>query len=699
MTQPLDYHTHHAAFGAYGSFTLGALGEGGGFNIHDGRRPCAEEVYIGWGRPSEGLHLLPFSLVSQADLSAFATSSHAPTGPAIRNVAPEAIERHLGWGTDTWCTDKFRLSLATPFGPVPDPRAAGWEALRAALLPAVWAELELDNSGSREAAVVVFGIGQGDTGVGPVMRPGLTGAVRQGREGFATPASTGARPFCGFSLPDAFGSDLSLRAPHWLGSTFGLVWTVAPGAVARLPLVLGWHVAGPATTGLESSYAYLHHWPDLEAVLDGALARREAAWETARTRDRELEAAKLSDERKWMLAHATRGYFGNGQVLSTPAGDPVCVVNEGEYCMMNTLDLAVDQAFFEARYFPWFTREILDLAAARHSFVDDLKVPGDAAAHPGGLSFCHDMGVRNRFTEPGTSSYEKPDLEGCFSHMTFEQACNWALSAATCSQAVSDPTWLRQREGLLADLLESLQRREHPDPARRAGVPGADSLRCGTGTEITTYDSLDPSLAQTRQNLYTTSKLWATYLALERLLGSAGRSDLAGQAREGAVRAARAIEAWPERDGVLPAIADGRNASAILPAVEGLVYPLAWGDAAAISPEGPFGEMVRKLGRHLERVLETGSCRFPDGGWRISSTSRNSWLSKIWIAQAVSEAVYGRRPEEAADRAHAAWLAPGSADWGFCDQIIDGKGIGSKYYPRGVTAILLPGAPGTSASI
>ena len=81
------------------------------------------------------------------------------------------------------------------------------------------------------AAVVLFGIGQGDTGAGPVARAGLTGAVRQGREGFATPASTGARLFCGFSLPDVFGSDLSVRAPHWLGSTFGLVWTVPPGAV------------------------------------------------------------------------------------------------------------------------------------------------------------------------------------------------------------------------------------------------------------------------------------------------------------------------------------------------------------------------------------------------------------------------------------------------------------------------------------
>lgn len=698
MIQPLDFHTHHPAFGAYGSFTLGALGAGGGFNVHEGQRPCRDEVYVGFGRASQGLQLLPFSLVSPADLSAFATSVERPHALDIRNIPADEIVRHLGWATDTWRTDAFRLTLSTPFGPVPDPRRVGWEGLGHHLLPAVWGELEFDNTGSAEDAVVFFGIGQGDRGIGPLEREGLIGATRQGREGFATPATTGAKPFCGFSLHDVFGTDLALRPPHWLGSIFGLAWTVPAGEAKRLPIVLGWHVAGLATTGLATTYAYTRLWPDLESVLDTALAVADQARTLAAERDRELETAVLSDERKWMLAHATRGYFGSSQILSTTGGDPICVVNEGEYCMMNTLDLAVDQAPFETRFFPWFTREVLDLAAERYSFVDELKLPGDTAEHQGGVSFCHDMGVRNRFAVAGTSSYEKPDLEGCFSHMTFEQACNWALSAALYARATTDKTWAKGRLVVLEGLLESLARREHPDPAQRAGVPGTDSVRCGTGTEITTYDSLDPSLAQTRQNLYTTVKLWAAYLALEGLLELADRPDLARTARQAALRCTRAVEGWPERDGVLPAIADGRNASAILPAVEGLVYPLCWGDAATLSPEGPFGAMVRKLGRHLERVLEQGLCRFPDGGWRLSSTSDNSWLSKIWIAQTVSERVFGRAPDSRSDVAHVAWLAPGSSADGFCDQIVDGKAIGSRYYPRGVTAFLFL-EKGTIASI
>lgn len=692
MPQPLDYHAHHAAFGAYGSFTLGALGAGGGFNIHDGRKPCTDEVYVGYARASEGFRLLPFSRVSHADLSAFATDSGARSGLPCRAIRDESVSRRLGWGTDTWETedarDKFRLSIATPFGNVPDPRRHGWEAAGPHLIPAVWAELEFDNSRSDEDALVVFGVGGGDTGVAPLELPGAIGIARQGREGFASPIGSGARPFCGFSLESCFSKELVLAHPHWLGAAFGLCWKVPAGAVGRFPLSIAWYVDGAATTGIATRYAYTRIWNDLDAVLTESVARHDKAFEAARELDERLEASRMSAERGWMLAHATRGYFGSTQVLSTVGGDPVCVVNEGEYCMMNTLDLSVDQAFFESMFFPWFSREVLDLFADRYHFMDDLKVPGETRIHHGGISFCHDMGVRNRFAAPGSSSYELPDLEGCFSHMTFEQACNWVLVAGVHHAATADRAWCEGRQGLFEGLLESLERREHPDPRLREGTPGTDSARCGAGTEITTYDSLDPSLAQTRRNLYTTVKLWAAYLALERLFGATGDQRAAERAAAGARRVADTVERWPERDGILPAIADGRNASAILPAVEGLVYPLFWGDDDAISHQGRYGAMVRKLGGHLDAVVDSGICRFPDGGWRISSTSDNSWLSKIWIAQRVAEKVFGRRHDAIADAAHVAWLSPGSSCWGFCDQIIDGKAIGSKYYPRGVTSAL-----------
>ncbi|MBK8804876.1 MAG: hypothetical protein IPN71_22970 [Fibrobacteres bacterium] len=686
MPSPLDFHTHHGAFGAYGSFTLGHLRAGGGLNIHDGRAPHQGGIHVGYGRASEGMTLLPFSIPSPVDLSAFTSEEGKPSQQASFQVVPDdLISRKLEWGTDTWEAPGFSLRIATPFGVVPDPRAKGWEALREHILPAVWVELELDNRASEEEAIVFFGMAPGDTGAAELNHSTLVGATCQGKFGLVTERHHMARPYAGFSGPSCFDSQLGLRTPHWLGGTWGVSWTIPARQRETLRVAVGWYHAGQATSGLSTTYAYTRLWPDLESVLAAAVAQQDHAWKTARERDQELSS--LSPARKFLLAHATRGYFGNSQLLADTANEPVYVVNEGEYCMINTLDLSVDQGFFEARFFPWATREILDLAARRHSFLDHLKTPDDTNIHDGGVSFSHDMGVRNQFSAPGTSSYEHPNLEGCFSHMTFEQACNFALCAAQYAVASGDQPWTRRNAELLERLLDSLQRREHPLDTHRRGTPTTDSVRCGTGTEITTYDSMDPALAQTRENLYSTVKLWAAYLALEKLLGTI---DSKGEAiaRTAALRSARAVVDWPEVDGLLPAIADGRNGSAILPAVEGLVYPLWWNDLDSLSRTGPFAEMIRRLERHMDASLQGGLCRFTDGGWRLSSTSDNSWLSKIFLAQTVSERVFGNSRDPRADTAHVRWLAPGSASTGFTDQIIEGKGIGSRYYPRGVTAIL-----------
>lgn len=682
MRIPVDFHTHHGAFGAYGSFTLGLAGAGGGFNVHDGRGPASGEVHIGVVRRGKAT-FLPFSKPSEANLSAFAIANRGRDPLRITAFPTESIQRELGWATDTWRAGEIAFGLATPFDSVPDPRTVGWEGLSGHILPAVWADLALDNSGSDEPALLVAGLAPGDTGVAPFDLPGLVAIGLQGRYGMAASSSSGAKAFAGFSMLDCFGGDLNPRAPHWLGTSWGLCWSVPAGAKFTARFALGWYHAGPATSGLSTVYGYTRLWKDLGEVLSCAVGRVQSAWETARHRDAQLES--LSPERRWLLAHATRGYFGNSQLLSASDGSPVYVVNEGEYCMMNTLDLAVDHAFFEGRFFPWATREILDLAARRHSFLDRLKVPGDTIIHEGGVSFCHDVGVRNQFSAAGSSSYEQADLEGCFSQMTFEEACNWALGAAHYFHSGNDRDWVVRNRNLLEALAASLERREHPDPSLRRGVSGTDSVRCGTGTEITTYDSLDPSLAQARGSLYTTVKLWAAYLALERLL-SVAQLPVEG-VFAGAQRAAAAVEAWPSHDGILPAHNDGRIRSAILPAAESLAHAHAW-DPGLTARDGRFGGMVRVLEKHVDSALKNGLCRFADGGWRLSSTSDNSWPSKIFLAQGVAERVFGHAPDRRADAAHVSWLAPGAAAWGFTDQIRSGRGIGSKYYPRGVTAIL-----------
>lgn len=687
MTLPIDFHTHHGAFGSLGSFTLGRFGAPGGFNVHDGSRPGSDEVFVGMARAGEGLRVLPFSSRKEADTTNFVEGSPLGERIEVSLVEPASIARTLALGTDAWVWPEGKLTLHTPFGEVPDPRE-GWEALRDAVLPGIVAVLEFDNRGHDQDATAVFALGGKDPGAGLLDIPEVVAIGRQGRDGLAAPADSGARPIAGFDLGLCLDRDSRPREPHWLGSCFGLAWTVPARSVLRVPVALGWFHEGTATHGLRASYAYSHLYSGLEDVLGSILRRAGRLEDSATALDASLAGSGLSPERTWILSHAVRGYFGNSQLLRTESGDPVWAVHEGEYAMINTLDLSVDQVFFEERHFPWVVRELADLFAARHAFVDRLRVPGETTLHEGGVSFCHDMGVRNQFSAPGSSSYEVAGLEGCFSHMTQEQAMNWPLLACTHILLQDDLPWARDRHDLLLECLTSLERREHPEEASRRGVPGTDSSRVGTGMEITTYDSLDPALAQARGSLYLTVKLWAAYRGMERVMERLGDAEAAARCASDRERVARALLDWPVRDGFLPALADGRNRSAILPAVEGLGFPMAWDDDILVAPDSSTEALLARLASHLDAVLKDGICLFPDGGWRMSSTSGNSWVSKVALCQAVAERVFHRVPEPAADRAHVGWLAPGSADWGFTDQIQDGSGIGSRYYPRGVTAIL-----------
>ncbi len=111
-----------------------------------------------------------------------------------------------------------------------------------------------------------------------------------------------------------------------------------------------------------------------------------------------------------------------------------------------------------------------------------------------------------------------------------------------------------------------------------------------------------------------------------------------------------------------------------------------------MSETGPYGELVSLLRRHLETVLVPGVCVDPvSGGFKLSSSSDNTWASKIFLSQFVAERVLGVPLSPSFDQAHARWQREGGCrDWAFTDQIrsSDGKDLGSRYYPRGVTAIL-----------
>ncbi|WP_238653689.1 glycoside hydrolase family 52 protein [Paenibacillus piscarius] len=692
------FNAHHSPIGSFSSFTLGFKGASGGFDLELGRPP-RQNIYIGLERgDGRGYDTLPFHEQGSDDESKrydIENPDPNPDKPQILfHYGDEEITRDFRLATDTWQAGDLTFRVLSPVRPVPDPQSASDAELQEVLLPAVLVELEVDNTMGRASRRAFFGF-QGNDPYSALRRfdggqAELTG-VGQGRF-LAIAAEQGSvKAAMHFTMEDILAAKLEENWTFGLGQVGALIMDVPAGERKTYRFAVCFHRSGYVTSGMDASYYYNRYYSNVEAVADYALSRFDALKQQAEQANRMLEGTGLSEDQTFMLAHAIRSYYGSTQLLNHK-GEPFWIVNEGEYRMMNTFDLTVDQLFYELKMNPWTVRNELDMFVDRFSYVDTVRFPGEEAEYPGGLSFTHDMGVANAVSRPGYSSYELYGIDGCFSHMTHEQLVNWILTAATYVEHTGDRGWMERNLTVLESCLQSMVNRDHPDPAKRNGVMALDSSRTMGGAEITTYDSLDVSLGQARNNIYLAGKCWAAYLAMERIFRENGNAELSQTAGRQAELCAATIVASVTKDGYIPAVIGEGNDSKIIPAIEGLVFPYFTGCKEALERGGRFGEYIEALDTHLKAVLVDGVCLFADGGWKISSTSNNSWLSKIYLCQFIARQILGYEWSEqgrAADQAHTEWLThPELSIWSWSDQIISGEITGSKYYPRGVTAIL-----------
>jgi hypothetical protein len=703
----INFNAQHSPMGAFMSFTCGHFGSRGGIGVEIGA-PANQDLYIGvkeGGRYSDQpLKCLPFYRgADETNADAFLVEQ---SGPAEQNteslVVPytaEEIERTYNWATDQWRTEDFTFTVYTPFGEIPDPSKASPTEMRRALMPAVIAEMTVDNTAGVQAKAAFFGMKFNEPGWRPLAdignrTNGFAMKRRIGVLGKLGDHSTRLDLFCRWT------PELGVVDPvaHLLGTCPGLVFEIPAGQKQSLRLVFGAYLEGIVTTGLEGRYLYTRYFTGLEDVLDFAMSRDVAG--PSKVSDHRLRESSVSDSQQFLIAHATRSYYGSTQLLDI-AGEPFWIVNEGEYCMMNTLDLSVDQMFWELDLNPWLMKNLLDSFVRHYSYIDQVKT-ADGGLASGGISFTHDMGVHNNFSRPGTSSYELPDLAGCFSYMTQEQLCNWVLMAASYVATTDDLDWLRQNRHVVLACVESMQNRDEPIAT---GLMTRDSNRCRTGQEITTYDSLDTSLGQSRNNLYLGVKRWAACLGLSFLLRKVG--DSAQPIDHAAATSAKAIAGHLNSSGFIPAVFEVNNEgwrSRILAAIEGLIYPLHWQECrhfdssfAAITASGDHAALLRALKSHTLTLLRDRECRnlFSDGGIKLSSSSNNSWMSKIAIFQHVVRKLFDEKHESdilqlmnRADNAHMNWQIEGSGYWACSDQFVSGEAKGSRYYPRIITAAL-----------
>lgn len=708
-----NFNAHHSPIGAFASFTLGFHGANGGLGLELGG-PANQSVYIGVEEEGRNFRLLPFfkeeasAEASRYDVEQSIFSGAIPglyVGKAgdeqqlppakLHPISPEEITRDYKLASDTWTAPGFSFSIYSAARSVPDPASGSVDDLKAAIVPAVLCELTVDNSKGDSAKRAVFGYRGNDPLAGARRLDDATHGsiigIGEGNHLAIATRSNGVTAGLGFGATDVLSETLPENYPFGLGKCGLLICEVPARETRTFRFAVCFHRDGTATTGLRMRYYYTRFFPDIESVAAYALDNFDSL-KNAALRDNVLaQNARLSDDQRWMFQHAVRSYYGSTELLEYE-GKPVWVVNEGEYRMMNTFDLTADHLFWELRMNPWVVKNQLDRFVDRYSYEDKVHFPGDPTEHPGGISFTHDMGMMNAWSRAGYSAYEKKGLHGVFSHMTQEQLANWVCCAATYVEHTNDRNWLDQRWSVFEKCFESLLNRDHPDPAQRRGLMQLDSSRCGAGAEITTYDSLDVSLGQARNNTYLAGKIWACYLALEKLFRNREDNYKADLAREQAQRTAKTLLENVSEDGTIPAVLEGGNQSRIIPIIEGLVFPYLTGRRDVLGAQGPFRDLIAALKRHLEAVLKPGYCLFHDGGWKLSSTSDNSWLSKIYLCQFVARQILGRRADDIdrrADAAHKAWLQEErNAYFAWSDQIIAGHAVGSRYYPRGVTSTL-----------
>ena len=692
------FNAHHAPVGAFASFTLGARGPKGGLGLELGK-PADENIFVGVERrDGRGYEALPFFASSADSARRYDVSADAPIKQGRARPFPErSLRRDFRLGTDTWQAGDLTLSIYAAPKSVPDPASANRSALRRALVPAVFAELTIDNRRGKRPRRAFFGF----EGSNPFYNTrrlddvslGRFTGVGQGPVTAIVSDSPGVYSGCGFTLDQCLEPDLEENLAFGLGGVGALMAVVPAGRRKTFRFAVCFYRDGTVTSGLPARYFYTLLFRSLEDAALYALKNFDEQKRLALEADRTPLLARLSPDRRFHVCQAVRSYMGSTEFLLTEDGEPLWGVNEGEYRMLNTFDLTVDHLFFELDRNPWVVRNQLDWFVRRYSYTDTVRLPGDSKEYPGGISFSHDMGIGNCISRPGHSSYERFGMTGCFSHMTHEQLVNWVCCASTYVLKTGDTRWLRGNTSVFRQCLRSLVNRDHPDPQQRDGVMSADASRCRGGSEITTYDSLDPSLGQARNNLYLAVKTWAAYLGLREVFSLLHQGKDSRQATDQARRCADTIQSALTRQGFIPAIIGEGNTSRIIPAIEGLVFPLFWNKPALWGKTGEFASLHRALGTHLSTVLRPGICKFRDGGWKLSSTNDNSWLSKIYLCQHVAERVFGMASDRKADTTHKAWLLdPENSYYAWSDQMVRGKARGSKYYPRGVTSWLWLGA-------
>ena len=566
----------------------------------------------------------------------------------------------------------------TPVWEVRDWNQASAAEKRRFVLPATWMQYRLDNRSGTDELQLLFSLEQ----------PAIRAAGWAGFDGYVVDQDSSIAVKTGDA--ELLSADQVSRHFGIQGATSAFCVHVAPGEERTVIFYVAQYRPGNISqlAGRPLRLMSAALYSDLNDVLTAAKADLPTAIMRCQEMDRKLATCGQDEERRFLAADTLHSYQFNTILYATDRLEPEWAVIEGECNCINTFDLTVDHVFYELAMHPWTVRNELDNFLNLFSYHDRVFSRGQAEDFPGGLGFAHDMGGRLNF-----STKEQGAIYSTL--MTQEELQNWILCAALYWKRTGDNAWLEQNRDAFDRALKSMQLRDDLDPAKRDGITTYISRLGRHSGEITTYDAMDASLQHADNSLYIAVKSFACYTMLRPVFLQLGDATAAGEAQKAeAYTASGILSHWDANRRFFPATFDGKTDSAIIPAVEGLIYPYAMGLTREVALDGPNAGLIRHLKEHLQTILVPGVCvDARTGAWNLSSTSSTTWQSKVYLSQYVAENILGLKNDVTgrnADSAQYAYEVLGSPAVCWTDQIYTDSHVayGCRHYPRGVTSAL-----------
>lgn len=690
------FMTHHAPVGSWSSFTFGAEGLGASIDLEAPMVSDSADFLVGVAQDGI-LTTLPFSRAAGKPASAAGpdvlAEGNKETAPVKQTVgwnylSATAVRRELGACVDVFHAENMTLRVYTPQYPLEDPQEGAISP--EACCPGVLLELEIDNSGRAVQATGFLGLSWKADGriytVDTAGVAGLTGLGWRNEWMLAAEKTSAVYTVRGHDLEEQLRIDRRLLHQTGAGA---LCIRVEPGERAVLTAALGFYKEGAGSNGIATRYYYTRCFDSVAAVCRSLLGRADSVTAYCRAQDADWRSRFAEDWQYAVFAQAVRGYAASTQLLCDETGRVYYNVGEGAYVWRNTMDLAVDHLGWELKQNAWVVRNIIDLYIERYAYRDTVRFadrPGEE--FEGGLSFTHDMGNYFTYSPAGYSGYERETTpkDGCYLYMTTEELLNGVCVMTAYGLYTGDGGWMTEKKATALSLLESLENRDDPLPEKRDGVLKAQSTRCGPqGKESTTYDALDHSLMDSRGSVYIQVKTVAALTLLEEFLRRAGEKEAARRAAGMRQKAERSLERfYDEKRDCLRANLYDTVESLVLGAVEPL------GVLSLLGMTDRFPERLKELlRRHVRACLQKGACADAvTGGLRLSSTSNNTFVSKVMLSLFVMREVLAMDIPAEHVTELLNWCRIYAERMTISDQILVDKRqvIGGCYYPRIITA-------------